>query len=184
MGDAEIGDQRPPRAGLQQNVVRLDVPMDDAATVRVRQRPRDLAHHARRLGCRERTARAQPLAKRLTLDEAHDEEDEAARFADAMDRDDVRMRKAGRRTGLSHEPLARRRVVGERSRQDLDGDVTIQLHIARKVDDPHAPSAEFALERVLTRQRGLQVEEVGRGVGHETDGSRDAETVNASGRAA
>ena len=74
--------------------------------------------------------------------------------------------------------------MGERSRQDLDGDVTIQLHIAREVDDPHAPSAELALERVLTGQRGLQVEEVGRWVGHETDGSRDAETVNAAGRAA
>ena len=77
-----------------------------------------------------------------------------------------RVREAGRRPGLSDEPLARRRVVSDLGRQDLDGDVAIQLDIAREVDHPHAASAEFALERVLTGQGGLEVEELGGGIGH------------------
>jgi len=56
--------------------------------------------------------------------------------------------------------------VGEMTRQDLDGDVAVELHIAREVDDPHATATELALERVLTGQGGLEVEELGRGVGH------------------
>ena len=64
------------------------------------------------------------------------------------------------------EPLARRGGAGEVGRQDLDGDVAIQLHIAREVDHSHAAAAELALERVLTGQCGLQVEELGGGISH------------------
>ena len=52
-------------------------------------------------------ARTQSLAERLALDVAHDEEDEAARLADAVDRNDVRVREPGRRTRLAQEALAR-----------------------------------------------------------------------------
>jgi signal transduction histidine kinase len=41
-----------------------------------------------------------PVAERLALDIAHDEEHEATRFTDAMDRDDVRMGQAGRERAL------------------------------------------------------------------------------------
>ena len=92
------------------------------------------------------TARAEPLAERLALHVAHDEEDEAARLADAMDRDDVRVREAGRRARLAQEPLARRVGAREVRRQHLDGDVAVELHVAREVDDPHAAAAELALE--------------------------------------
>ena len=54
------------------------------------------------------------------------------------------------------------RGTGEVGRQDLDGDVAIELHVAREVDHPHAATAELALERVLTGQGGLQVEELAR----------------------
>src|SRR5829696_4385583 len=56
--------------------------------------PRPCAY-ARGLRRRERTARPETLAERLALDVAHDEEDEAARFADAVDGDDVRVREPG-----------------------------------------------------------------------------------------
>src|ERR1043166_4143630 len=102
---------------------------------------------------------ADTLAERLALHVAHDEEDEAARLADAMDRDDVRVRESRRHARLAQEPLARRRVAREECRQDLDGDVAIQLHVAREVDHAHAAAAELALERVLAGQRRLEVEE-------------------------
>jgi len=56
--------------------------------------------------------------------------------------------------------------VGEMTRQDLDGDVAVELHIAREIDDPHPSTTELALERVLTGEGGLEVEELGRGMGH------------------
>ena len=56
--------------------------------------------------------------------------------------------------------------------QDLDGDVAIELHVAREVDDAHAAAAELALERVLTGEGGLEVEELGGGMGHDRNTNR------------
>ena len=78
----------------------------------------------------------------------------------------MRVRETGRGAGLSHEPLARLRSTGEVRRQDLDGDVAIELHVAREVHHPHAASAELALERVLAGQGGLEGEELVGGMGH------------------
>ena len=69
LGDAEVGDDR--RAAGEQHVVRLDVAMDDAALVRVRQRLRDVAQDADRLGDRQRARAREPRAQRLALDERH-----------------------------------------------------------------------------------------------------------------
>jgi hypothetical protein len=92
-----------------------------------------------------------------------------------MDRHDVRVREPGCGTRLSQEPLARCFIVREVGRQHLDGDVAIELHIAREVDHAHSATAELALKRIFPSQRGLQGEELGGGIGHQLntiDGSR------------
>src|SRR5512144_1949322 len=127
--------------------------MDDAAAMRVRERPRDLAQDARGVRWREWTARPESLAERLTLDVAHHEEDEAVGLADAMDRHDVRMRESRGRARLAEEPLARLRAAREVRRQHLDGDVAVELHVAREVDDSHPAAAELALQRVFAGER-------------------------------
>ena len=164
--DAEVGHERAARARLEQDVVRLDVPVHDAAAVRVRQRPGDLAHHAHRVGRRQRAPCAQPLAERLPLDVAHDEEDEPARLADAVDGDDVRVREAGGGARFAHEAFARlggpRQVGGEH----LDGHVAVELDVAGEVDDPHPAAAELPLKRVLSGEGRLEVEEFGGGLRH------------------
>ena len=99
--DAEVGHHRAARARFEQDVVWLDVAVHDAAPMRVSERPRHFAQHARRVGRGKGAARAESLAERLALHVAHDEEDEAACLADPMDRNDVRMREAGRRAGLT-----------------------------------------------------------------------------------
>ena len=166
MRDAKVGDQRPAGARFEQNVVRLHVAVDDAASVRVGERPRHLAQHARGFGGRQGTAGTQPLAQRLAVDVAHDEEDEAIRLADAMNGDDVRVRESRGHARLAEESFARCRGAGEVRREHLDGHVAIELHVAREVDDAHAAAAELALERVLAGQGGLQVEELGGVMGH------------------
>jgi hypothetical protein len=85
------------------------------------------------------------------------------------------MRETGGSARLADEALTRH--VGEREvgRQHLDGDVAIELHIAREVDHAHSATAELALKRIFPSQRGLQGEELGGGIGHQLntiDGSR------------
>jgi hypothetical protein len=160
MGDAEVGDERAAGGRLEQDVVGLHIAVHDAASVGVREGPRHLAQYARRFRRRQRTARAESLTERLAFHVAHDEEDESARFADTMDGDDVRVREARRHARLPEESLARGGRLGEVRGQDLDGDVAVELYIARQVDDAHATTTELALEGVLTGQGGLQVEEL------------------------
>ena len=62
---------------------------------------------------RQRTARAQTLAERLAAHVRHGEEDEALGFADAIDRNDVRMRERRGHARLAQEALAN---VGARRR--------------------------------------------------------------------
>ena len=76
---------------------------------------------------------------------AHHAERDTARFAGAMDRDDVWVREASRRARLLHEALTRLGLVGKVGRQDLDRDVAIQLHVARKVDDSHPGPDDFRI---------------------------------------
>jgi hypothetical protein len=75
-----------------------------------------------------------------------------------MDWDDVRVRESGRHACLSQEPLASVGVAREVRGQDLDGDVAIELHVAREINHAHSATAELALEGVLSGQSGLQVE--------------------------
>src|SRR6185437_15864073 len=145
--------------GLEQDVVGLHVAMDDAATVRVGERPRHLAQHARGIRRRKRALRAQPFAERLALDIAHDEEDEAADLADAVNRHDVRMRQPGGRARFAEESLARLGADGEMRREDFDGDVAVELYVAREIDDSHAAAAELSFERILAGEGGLELEE-------------------------
>ena len=164
--DAEVRHERAARARLEQDVVRLHVAVHDAAPVRVRQRPGDLAHDAHRVRGRQRAPRAQSFAECLALHVAHDEEHEPARLTDAMDRHDVRVRKASRRPCLAHEALARLGGPRHRRGQDLDRYVAVELHVAGEIDDAHAAAAELALEGVLACEGRLKLEEFGGGLRH------------------
>ena len=64
-GDAEVGHERAVAPLFEEDVVGLDVAMDHAARMRVRNRPTDLLHHPQRLRHRQRAARAESLAERL-----------------------------------------------------------------------------------------------------------------------
>src|SRR3954470_16935027 len=133
VGDAKIGNERAARARLEHDVVGLHVPMDDPSAVRVRERPGDLSQNTRGVCRRQWTTRAKSLAERLALHVGHDEENEAARLADAVNGDDVRMREPRGCPRLSEESLARLRGASKMRRKHLDGDVAVQLHVAREI---------------------------------------------------
>ena len=78
----------------------------------------------------------------------------------------------------------RSRDVGgarEVRREHLDGDVAVELHVAREIDDPHPAAAELALERVLAGERRLELEEIGVGLRHDFIMQSSLECVNRDG---
>ena len=112
-GDAEVGDERALRSPRSSRMLSaLTSRWTMPARVRVGQRPRDLAEHARRLMRRQRTARRRMRSReRLAVDVRHDEVDEAAGFVDAMDRDDVRVRQPRGHLRFAKELLAHARAT-------------------------------------------------------------------------
>jgi hypothetical protein len=95
--DPEVRDDRVPF--LQQDVAGLDVEMDDALTMRVVERERDLAAQSDCLVGREPVLAEQPIAERLASDERRYEVEERRiirslgdDFTRVVQRQDVRMR--------------------------------------------------------------------------------------------
>src|SRR2546425_5615371 len=133
-------------------VVGLDVAVHDPALVRVREGPGDLNEDLADFGRGERAARGEHARERLAAQELHDEVDDAAALADAVDRDDAGVLELGRGAGLALEALDELFVEGEGKRQDLDGDVALQLLLAGLEDDRHAPAPQLLGDVVLVLQ--------------------------------
>ena len=93
-------------AAVQQNVLRLDVAVDDAKRVCVRQRVRDLAGDRDRVLDRQLRLALQSSAERLALHERHHVVKEAVRVAGVEHRQDVRMTQARGDLDLALEALA------------------------------------------------------------------------------
>src|SRR2546425_7863188 len=123
--------RRPPRSTLfpyttlfrsliEHDVVGLDVAVHDPALVRVREGPGDLDEDLADFGRGERAARGEHARERLAAQELHDEVDDAAALADAVDRDDAGVLELGRGAGLALEALDEIFVEGEGKPQDVD----------------------------------------------------------------
>ena len=117
--------------------------MNDALLVRRIQRLGDLPGNLQRLSQRKRPLRNQ-IGERRAVDELQDEPVRGAGILEAIDMTDVRV--IERREHLSfaleaREPIG---IARERFGQDFDGDVAIQLRIARAIDLAHAARADLA----------------------------------------
>ena len=148
--DAEVGHQRAAVPGEQQ-VLRLDVPVDHAVLVGVLEGLRRLARDPERIVQRELPLAAQPVAEALALDVGHGEPELARGLAGVVDRQDVGMLEPGGELDLALEALGAERG-GELGVQDLERDRAVVLQVLREVDRGHAPTAERALDRVAVGQ--------------------------------
>ena len=157
--DAEIGDERPPRPALDQDVLRLHIAVHHAAFMRVGQRPADLAAKAAHIFCRQRAHASQPIGQRFARDVRHDEPREVTRFGHFMNGHDVGVKALGRQTRFPQEPAAHVLAGGQRRRQQLDGHGTFENDVAGEVDDTHAAAAKFAFKGEATGDGGLQGDE-------------------------
>ena len=87
--NAEISDHR--LLSLEQDVLRLDVPVDDSLPVRVRERRRDVLTDPERRSHRQLFLAHQALAQRFALDEGHRVPELSSALSRVEDRQNVRV---------------------------------------------------------------------------------------------
>ncbi len=127
--------------------------MDQTASVRVIQRVADPPRDAHGLVDRRRRL----VGEGLATDQLHHEERRALGLVDVVDRDERRMVQRRRGACLAQQSLAPGRVAAC-TRDDLDGDVTVELAVSRAEHDAHSTSADALHESVSIGQRLAHVE--------------------------
>ena len=137
--------------------------MHDAVAVGVAQCLRHLTRDRQGLVNRKLGFALEPLSQRLSLHIRHHVVESPVGNAGIVQRNDVGVLQACRDLDFLQEPLGTQRG-GDITPQYLDGDLTVVLLVARKVNDGHAALTEFPLDRIATFQRFSDTaEEVGHG---------------------
>jgi hypothetical protein len=151
--DAEVGDHRVPLG--EEDVLRLDVAVDDAAPVGVGQRIRD--GHGDRQGVLDghRVPAVEQRAQRAALEVGHHVVEERIRRARVVQRNDVRMGETGRNLDLRQEAPTPERG-GQLGLEHLHRDVAAMPEILRQVDGGHAATPDRPVQPVAIGQRGGQ----------------------------
>jgi hypothetical protein len=83
------------------------------------------------------------------VDELHGNEGHPVGFVDLIDYGNIGMLESGRRLGLLNEPALPLRVGNQLGRQDLEGDLAVQIDVEGTVDDPHAATADLIEDLVM-----------------------------------
>jgi hypothetical protein len=133
--------------GRDEQVLRLQIPVHDAARVRGGQALGDLDGVVDRT--RERNgAGIDYRAQRPPLQQFRDEIGRVVLAPHVIDGEDVGVIQRGRGARLGLEPAQPLRIVGDVRRQDLDGHVAPEPAVVRAIDLPHATRAEGGTEHV------------------------------------
>jgi hypothetical protein len=152
--DTEVGDQR--ASLLQQDVLRLHVPVDDPAAVRIVERLGRLEGDPHRVGHRQLTLALEPGAQRLALHVGHHVPEESVGLAGVEERQDVGVLELRSELDLLEEALGAEHRRELRV-QHLDGHEPVVPHVLREPHGGHPTAAELALQRVTVGQRCLQL---------------------------
>jgi hypothetical protein len=157
----EVGEHGPSGRGVEQNVLRLDVPVDHARPSRGVERRGQVGHDMRHGGRIEPPVADETLAQAFPLDLVHDVVEKAVGVPRGVDGDDVGVPEAGDGARLRQEAAPDRLVGGELRVHRLDGDAAVERGVGGEEDDAHAAPPQLAFEPVLPSQHGLQrVEEI------------------------
>ena len=150
LGEAEVEDLDA-AVVRDEEVLRLQIPVDDPLLVRRGEPVRDLERVVGRLAGGELAA-GQGRAEGLALEELLDDVGSAVYRSDVVDGGDVRVVENARRLGLLLEAAQAVGVLREGGRQDLDRDLAGETRVLRAVHLAHAPGADLA--RGSRRGRG------------------------------
>ncbi len=126
-----------------EDVLRLHIAVHQPRLVRRRQTRGHLARDVERVARGNRTT-GEPLAQRFTLIPGHRDEAVAIRRrSDLVDRRDVGMVERRRGLCFGDESFAGGGIPAHGDRQQLEGGHPAECAVARRVDDPHSPTADF-----------------------------------------
>ena len=132
----------------EKDVRRLEIAMDEAATVHRRQRREHAACDVERLRHRQRTS-SDSRRERLALEKLHGDVDPARILADFVELADVRVVDAGRDPRFPLQALAGLGPDVLRP-HGLDGDRPIQAFVVPRIHDAHAAFAERTSDSIGT----------------------------------
>jgi hypothetical protein len=138
----------PEQARGEEDVVALQVAMDDAEIMGARERRAHLLEHID--GASELEWSARELRRKRSADQVlhHQIEFALVRLADVVDVDDVRVIDPVRGARLSQHPRAEVRFPAQVRPDQLDGDDSIDEHVAGAVHDAHAALTDARLEPI------------------------------------
>ena len=146
-GDAEVGDLGGALL-VDEDVLRLDVAVDDAARVRGAERAGDLDRVGDRLVDRQAPHAADPLLERLALDVLEDDVGPAVLLARVDHADDVRVVELGDGARLAPEALELVGVRRDLAVHELDRDLALERRVERAIDRRHPTGADLGVEAV------------------------------------
>src|SRR5688572_10008928 len=160
---------------MQQNVLRLDVPVNDAVAVRILERVSHFAGDPQRVVYRELLLARDPVAERLAFHEWHDVEDGPLDLTGIEERKNVRMLQVRRGLDLGEKPLSAN-YRGKLRPQHLESDLAVVAQVVRQIDVRHSPCAQFPLYGIASREGGVQL--VVGGSGHSAGRDRGGRRAN------
>ena len=138
----------------QVDVLRLQIPVDDACSVRLDEPLGDLADDADRRARVDEPDACHAVVERLPLQELHDDERTPVLEAPGVvDLDDVGASHTGGRTGLPEEALDDDRRVGQIRGEDLDCHSLADVDVLRVVNRGHSPASKLAGDPVLAHEQ-------------------------------
>src|SRR4029079_10789162 len=145
----EVSDDRLPR--LEKNVLRLEVPVNDAGLVRVTECVRDGDGDPHRLVDAKLLLALESRAKGLALHVRHDVVKQPIRLTRIKQREKVRVLQVGRDADLAQEPLGTEHCP-ELGIEHFERDVALVLEVAGEEYGRHAAAPELTLEGVAAGQ--------------------------------
>lgn len=146
VGDAEVREHHPARAGLHQDVRRFDVPVQHASRVRRAERAQQCETGPRRLLHAQRAFGGKPVGERAAVDEFHHDVRAALVFHHVVDHDDVRVPDLRDRTGF---PQGAAGLAAAVEVQLLDGDGPAEQLVLGPPHRPH-PTPPQPLVQAVT----------------------------------
>ena len=128
--------------GIEPQIRRLDVTMDQAALMGRLKTFRDLAADAQDLRNGQDALLLQPIFEAHAFEKRHGDVGNATIFTDLVDGDDMVVIEFGRRSGFAQEALPGVPLFGDLREHDLERDRALELRILRLKDHPHPALAE------------------------------------------
>ena len=147
LGGAKIGEPGP-AIGVEQDVLRLHIAMNDSVPMCQRECLRHLSAEAYHFVGTHRPALSHSLGEIRPRHVLHDDEAPRAVVHEVMDLNDVGVGESAYGLHLAPHPLAGDRRCRRRGHQELDGDVGVERAVSCEIDDREAAAPEFPTDAI------------------------------------